>query len=66
MNRLGPVHSPAAVTIHCRKNKQQKARQHQKQQETTQKPSKQNKTHQKQATWKVIGGPVQRLMMRVR
>ena len=61
---MGPVHSPAAVTIHS--EKQQKARQHQKQQETTQKPSKPNKTHQKQATWKVIGGPVQRLMMRVR
>ena len=45
---------------------QQKARQHTKQQEATQKPNKPNNTHQKQATWKVIGGPVQRLLMKVR
>jgi hypothetical protein len=35
---MGPVHSPAAVTIHS--ENQQKARQHHKQQETTQKPNK--------------------------
>ena len=60
VNWYATVHTPAAVTIHS--ENQQKARQHHKQQETTK--TKQNTP--KTSNVKVIGGPVQRLLMKVR